>query len=282
MDPVVALAQLGGTASLAQLVQMTSRGRVRAAAERGDVVRVRRGFYALSGLSAEVALRCGGVLAGPSAAQWHGLALKRPPPRPVVLVPRGASRPTEDVEVRWGPLPVHREGVTDRWRTVADCARWLAFDDALVVVDSALRSGLRAGDLAAAAAALPRNGRSRAGAVVAAGDPGAASALESLVRAHARQVPGLALETQVQIGPHRVDLADRRRRVAVECDSFGFHGGPMAYARDVRRYTELVVEGWTVLRFSWQEAMDEAGWVVEALSRATGSDTRPFRHRRSA
>ncbi len=262
----MALAQLGGTARVEELLRWTSRRRLRTAVANGDVLRVRRGYYAVSGLRAEVALRVGGVLAGPSAAQHHGFSLKRPPTRPVVLLPRGTRRPRGDLEVRWGELPAHREGVTSPVRTVIDCARWLPFDEALVVVDSALRRGVRPQELRAGAAQAPRNGRARAERVVAAGDPGAASALESLVRAHASRVAGLALETQVQIGVNRVDLADRRLRIVAECDSFGFHGGRGEFARDVRRYTELVRDGWTVVRFSWEEAMWEPTWISGVLA----------------
>lgn len=53
-------------------------------------------------------------------------------------------------------------GVTSPPRTVADCARWLPFDEALAVADSAMRAGLTRRDLLAAVEALPRTGRERA------------------------------------------------------------------------------------------------------------------------
>jgi len=60
------------------------------------------------------------------------------------------------VELFRGPVDVI---VTDKVRTVIDCLRWLPFDEALAVADSALDVSLEA--LADAARRSPRTGRSR-------------------------------------------------------------------------------------------------------------------------
>ena len=86
-----------------------------------------------------------------------------------------------------------------------------------------------------------------------------------MLRAIAIEV-GLSVRPQVGIGlgPGEVvhpDVVDRGRRVVLEADSWEFHAGREAHARDCRRYTVLVVHGWTVLRFTWRQVMHEADFV---------------------
>jgi very-short-patch-repair endonuclease len=57
------------------------------------------------------------------------------------------------------------------------------------------------------------------------------------------------------------DIVDRERRVVLEADSWEFHSGRDAFARDCRRYTLLVVRGWTVLRFTWRQVMHDPDFV---------------------
>ena len=44
------------------------------------------------------------------------------------------------------------------------------------------------------------------------------------------------------------------------------HGGREAFARDCRRYDELVAEGWVVLRFTWEHVMRRDRWVAGSLA----------------
>lgn len=77
-------------------------------------------------------------------------------------------------------------------------------------------------------------------------------------------------EPQVQIQDDgfaaRVDLADTRRRIVLEADSFEHHGHRSALARDCKRYNELTVRGWRVLRFAWEHVMFEPAWVASTVS----------------
>lgn len=54
-----------------------------------------------------------------------------------------------------------------------------------------------------------------------------------------------------------VDLVWYEGRLAVEVDSFGFHGGPGPFARDRRRDYELLSSGWVVLRLTHDEAAED-------------------------
>ncbi len=73
-----------------------------------------------------------------------------------------------------------------------------------------------------------------------------------------------------------VDLGDPERRIALEADSFEWHGGRVALDRDCRRYDELVRSGWLVLRFSWEQVMFDRGWVADVVRDAVAQ--RPGGH----
>lgn len=89
--------------------------------------------------------------------------------------------------------------------------------------------------------------------------PLAANPFESGRRAIALTVPGLRVQPQVVITDCaftvRPDLVDERLRIVLEADSFEWHGNRAALASDARRYNMLVVGGWIVLRFSYEDVM---------------------------
>ena len=63
----------------------------------------------------------------------------------------------------------------------------------------------------------------------------------------------------------RVDLADVARRIIVECDGFLAHGSREAMVADCVRHTRLAAAGWRTLRFTWEQVMFRAGWVVDRV-----------------
>ena len=78
--------------------------------------------------------------------------------------------------------------------------------------------------------------------------------------------------TQVDVrAPHwlaRPDLVDERLELALEADSFAWHGGREALHRDANRYNAFVAAGWAVLRFSWEEVLlhpDRVRSTLEAV-----------------
>jgi very-short-patch-repair endonuclease len=56
----------------------------------------------------------------------------------------------------------------------------------------------------------------------------------------------------------------------LEADSWEFHAGKEAFKRDCWRYTALVVDGWTVLRFTWWQVMENPDWVRACLAVVAG------------
>lgn len=235
-------------------------------------------------LIAATALR--GVVSHLSAAKQHGWKVAREPSSVHLTVPRGRRlrrglrplRPTiarRRVTVHYAPLtPAERRaGVTSAVRTVLDCATSLPFAEALAVADSALRAAdVSHRSLVEAAERLRGPGSARARRVVEHATHLAANPYESALRAICLTVPGLKVTPQHHIVTDhltaRVDLADPDRRLVLEADSYTYHATPTAFAADIRRYDELVLGEWTVLRFSWQDVFTDPDWVRRVLVQA--------------
>ncbi len=260
------LTALGGVATREALVRACSRRAVDAALAAGDVVALARGRYALPAAdeARRAAHRVSGVVSHRSAALLHGWAVSRQPDQPEVTVPR--NRKVSDAQRAGAHLHVadlHRSEVADACttpeRTLADCLRSLPFAEALAIADSALREGFGATALAVLARDLRGPGSAQARRVAGEATSLAANPFESVLRAICLGVAGLSVRAQVSVRDPgwlgRPDLVDERLRVALEADSFEWHGDRAALHRDTRRYNAFVAAGWLVLRFSWEDVM---------------------------
>jgi very-short-patch-repair endonuclease len=267
----------GGVVDAGVLVAFTSRGKVRRAVGRGEIVRDRRGKYALptAAEGRRAAHRLDGVMTGLTAAAHHGWEMKTQPDRPVITVPRGRKVPParrEGVDLRWRTIPdeEHLHGVLLPGPTVIDCARTRPFDEALAIAESALRhSDVTSAQLRRLANQVRTTGRAQAIRVAEVATGRTANPFESVLYAISLDVPGLDLQPQVVIAERgfvgRPDLVDVARRVVAEAESFEFHGDRRALRRDCRRYTALVLLGWRVVRFTWEDVMFRPGYVRECL-----------------
>lgn len=258
--------RMGGVARWRTLVREVPASQVREAVARGRLVRISHGLYALPGRDeAQAAARSlNGVLSLTSAALHRGWAVKTPPAKPHVTVPRSRKVSPDrrrGVHLHFGE--VESDGIaTTPLQTVIDCARALPFDEALSVADSALRSGLSKEALVGAAEQSPRTGRTKAVRVAHAADGRAENPFESVVRAVSLEFPELNLEPQVFIpGLGRPDLHDRERGLVVECDSFKFHSDRFAVVNDVERYNACALLELGLLRFAWEHAMHRQDYV---------------------
>ena len=278
MDVVVALTRLGGCATTRQLRAVATGHAIKRAVRRGDIDRPARGRYALPLVETHrrEAHRITATLSHLSAAMTYGWPVKTPPDLPWVTVRRKRHLDTSGrvgLNVVWRDLAADdmHHGVTAPLRTVLDCAMRLPFDEGLAVADSALRSGLvRPHELSDAASALRGIGGPKARAVAAVADAQAANPFESVLRAICLSIPGLDVRPQVQIAGDGiwavVDLADEQLRLVIEAEGFEFHGTRGGLVRDCRRYTEIAVLGWTVLRFTWEDVMLRPAWVRWAIT----------------
>ena len=264
----------GGVATRAELLRRCGRRDVDAALRRGSVVALQRGRYALPG--GDEALRRAhaltGVLCLTSAALFHGWAVLRQPLEPHVTVPANRRVPRQSGvtlhRFTLGPDDVVDGLVTSKMTTLVHCLRALPDDEALAVADSACRAG--DGQLVRRAARTAQGaGAARVRRIARAARAEAANPFESALRAIALTVPGLSVEPQVLVTSvrpwARVDLADRDLRIVLEADSFEWHGHRAALAADARRYNGLTVDGWLVLRFTWEDVMARPDEVRQAL-----------------
>jgi very-short-patch-repair endonuclease len=209
-----------------------------------------------------------------------------------VTLVRTRSRVARDgVAVHWSDLmPSDRDSdlpVTTLLRTVLDCARTLPFAEALAVADSALRGGLIGPEeLRSAADALNGPGRAWGRRVARSADGRAESGLESVLRGIflIHRIKGFVPQYVIRDEDFsaRVDLADERRRLIAEADSFEHHGHRQALVRDCERYDELVIRGWRVLRFAWEQVMFRPGWVAEVTRTAVARPGARRNDRRNA
>lgn len=218
-----------------------------------------------------------------SAALLWGMELVTTPEKRSVTVGRDRCRLTRvGVTIHRRDLGpderVSRDGVwvTSALRTVLDLCRSLPLAEAVAVTDSALRHDLvTVEELTAALVELPAGrGRPRLARALRLVDPASGSVLESLCR---------VLLVQAGIGPEesqlvirsvrgrvlgRVDFAWPSARLVVETDGFAFHADRTSYRNDRRRTNDLVLAGWRVLRFSWEDVVHHPDEVVAAVRTA--------------
>jgi very-short-patch-repair endonuclease len=272
-----AVNRCGGRASWQMLRALgVRRTSLETALRQGRVVRTRRGQFRSSGLDTalDAAIAVTGVLSHRSAALHLGLEVATAPEKPEVIVRRNrnlspAHRARVSPFYRNLAASEVRQGVTTPVRTVLDCARDLPYAEALVVADSALRREVTNVDQLRRAARALRGPRSAAAARVAGtAHVRSANVFESSLRAIALDA-GLDVVPQTQVTDRglfaMVDLADEGRRLVIEAESFEFHATRRGFRRDVRRYTELAVFGWTVLRFTWEDVTLQPHYVRWAL-----------------
>ncbi len=291
--PPEVLALLARQGGLARRRDLRAAGLRRAALDRalrGGILRAlhRDVLSARADVPPDETLRCAvvgldGVASGTSAAAVWGFELVERPDEHHVTVGRDRSR------ARWRGTVVHRSdlrpedvrvrdgvAVTAPTRTVLDLCRSLPLPEAVAAADSAMRLGLvTADELTSACVALPAaRGRARVARVVRLVDPACGSVLESLCRVLLVLAGVGPPETQLLVRGRggrllgRVDFAWPVARLVVEVDGYAFHADRASYRADRRRTNALVLEGWRVLRFSWEDVRDQPEQVVAAVRAA--------------
>lgn len=282
-DEVPLLVQrFGGRATWRQLLRHSTQHHVRTAVERGLIVRVTRGVYSGPGMTPEraAAARARGALCLESAAPLHGLPVLRRGGPLRVTVPPGSRPPAQPgVRYRWSPLGAEEieRSLTGELRTILDCAAYLPFAEALAVADAALHLGLFAREqLLREAERLRGPGRPQRLRVLRLADAGAASPLESALRALLLQAGITWFTVQLLVRGDgwsvQVDLGNPDLRIAIEAEGFAYHAGSQrVFDRDCVRYNELVRHGWRVLRFTWQQVVHRPERVVRTVRDVSAS-----------
>jgi very-short-patch-repair endonuclease len=151
-------------------------------------------------------------------------------------------------------------------RTAADCAMMLNYRQALIVMDHALRLGADRTSLQTMAATLDgRRGIRTFRRVLETADLRSESPGETLARELILRLKIKAPEPQVEVtsraGRHRLDLAWKQEKVALEFDGktkyFDYKPTAEVLFQERRREKALMEEGWIVLRVEWKDLFHE-------------------------
>jgi hypothetical protein len=284
MDLISQVTMLGGVCDRATLVGLRSAAEVDRALRTGVLVRDARGRYALPTTrpALRTANRVAGVLSHRSAAQYWGWAQKTPPPLPEVTFPRTRR---VDPHLRKILVPHWCElapddvygAVTSQVRTLIDCMRNLPWDEAVAIVNSAIRADdFTQAEVQRIAEATQGRGRRRICEVAAAVTGQCANPFEAVLYAQALLIPGLSVRPQLPVevtGTSRTlhpDLGDAELRMAIEAEGFGSHHTPAQLTTDCRRYNTLALLVWYVVRFTWWHVMRDPAYVQRVLVEAVG------------
>ena len=280
MDLISQVTLMGGACTRASLLTLRSRAEVDAALRDGTLLTTARGRYALatSPESVRRASTVSGVLSHRSAALHWGWAQKSVPTRPDVTVPRtrrvapGARRADRAALVRSrgrgrrravhqpSPHPggLHAEppqGRVPRHRRQRDPGRRLH-----------PRRARSPWPMRPSAADAPRSSRPRGRPLARLRTCSSRCCGRKPDRSRAyrcrRSCPSRTRGRPRVIHP---DLADPALRIALEAESFEWHGKSAALTRDCRRYNVLAQLGWVVVRFSWYLVMFEPAYVQSTL-----------------
>jgi very-short-patch-repair endonuclease len=237
-----------------------TRAALDAALRRGDLTRVRRGWYAAPGADPALvaAVRAGGRLSCVTLLRRRGVwALDDGMVH--VRVPKGRDvRGASGVRLHWTQDRLELERAWDDPADALACAvGCLDLRHAIAVTDSVLNMGLVSIEEVTRRLA----GRARGRAVLARCDPQAESGLETFARL-ALVSARIRVRSQVVIaGVGRVDLVVGDRLV-IELDGAAWHGGTADFERDRLRDRALMARGYLVMRATYHQVLFELPTLV--------------------
>ena len=125
--------------------------------------------------------------------------------------------------------------------------------------------------IAAVVARHSRQGRAGIGPVreVLASWPYADKASESVLEYHLQRVLGSTplppFETQVEVGPYRLDFGWPRWKVGAEADGWGKFESRDDFARLAARDMYLQSKGWSIAHFLWRDIVRRPGFVFRSV-----------------
>ena len=71
-------------------------------------------------------------------------------------------------------------------------------------------------------------------------------------------------------GTWRLDFVYPQHKVIIEVDGRRWHAGRRRAKNDMRRDNVMNVRGWIVLRFTWEDVMNDPEYVIDQVRRALG------------
>jgi hypothetical protein len=212
--------------------------------------------------------------------RFDGLPRERPDEPVHLLLPSATREHARGVVLHWARLPaedvVDVGGIraTSPGRTLADLVLRARRAEAVALMDAALHGG-HVTDLSR----VREKTFGRHGSVTRLGwwslaDGRAESPLETRIRLLLRDgglpppTPQWLVTDEGGWTIARLDLAWPKYRLDVEADGRDVHAEPEALYRDRDRQNVLMNLGWTVLRFTWSDALDRPRHTVQATAAA--------------
>jgi hypothetical protein len=214
-------------------------------------------------------LACGGdaVLSHRSAAALWGLAPDGA--RPSVTIPGRRRQGPASIEVHSGRLRPDEMVIFDHipvtsvGRTLLDLAEILTVEQLVPVIDNATnaRRLARTTMPSVISAARGRRGLKTLKEALLLTRPEDILTRSELERRALRLVGRPAPEMNVRLHGYEVDMLWRDAGLVVELDGSAYHDPE----RDTRKTNNLMARGWTVLRFTWRQVVNDPTWVVQSL-----------------
>lgn len=256
--------------------------------ERGTLTRPARGVYLVGGAPQTyrarlwiASLSTGGPLGFATAAQLWGVADEANDVVHVVIDHGRRVYPPRWVRVHRVPVPPaalsRRAGLpaTARSWTVLDYLPTLPSGERSRLADRAIQRGwITPADVERRLRDFPGRTGNRALRVLAGqlGD-GAAARSERKLHRLLRQagIAGWAPNFAVWSGGELVavvDVAIPDKGIAIEVDGWAYHSDVDRFRRDRSRQNDLIMLGWTVLRFTWSDLVERPAYVRTMIARA--------------
>jgi very-short-patch-repair endonuclease len=215
------------------------------------------------------------MLGGPSAARWWNIDV--PWPEPFILVPSTSRREPAGITIRRRTVDdadiVLRDGVllTSRPCTIVDCLREMPFRTGVDLVDLALQQGwLTFDDLVDRTQGLiGQPGVKTLVRHIRVARPGTRSEAERTMARLLRRAGLTGWKANFSLdGVGVLDFAFIRQRVAIEIDGRAWHSAGDRFQSDRNRQNRLILRGWTVLRFTWEDLVHRPHEVIREVQLA--------------
>jgi very-short-patch-repair endonuclease len=137
------------------------------------------------------------------------------------------------------------------------------------ILDHALRRKIRWPDLLAAyRRAMGTNGSGRMRELVVAAADRADSQAERILFRLLREAGVTGWTRAVRFGDWELDVAFEKVRLFLEIDGWAWHVDHDRFVEDRLKQNALVAAGWTPLRFTWHDLIDDPNDVVAEVRRA--------------
>ncbi|MDN5920108.1 MAG: type IV toxin-antitoxin system AbiEi family antitoxin domain-containing protein [Pseudonocardia sp.] len=218
------------------------------------------------------------LVSGPAAAFWHRLLDHPGRAVDVAVVSSSRRRPPPGVATRRREIAdvdrteIRGVGLTALGLTVLETAA--VVPDGAAFLDRALQRHLAFDDLYAAyCRAVGTRGMAQAGTLLVAAADRADSAVERRLIGLLRAAGITGFVVGHPFGDDRsIDLAFPAERLAVEIDGWAWHADQARFRADRRKGNDLLAAGWSLLRFTWHDIMNQPVVTVarirDALARA--------------